>query len=294
MADAGATLHHHPRSRVCSDGEVPRRADLAQFLVARRTALAPAEVGLPAGGRRRTAGLRREEVAMLAGVSVSWYTWLEQGRPINASAEVLDALARALRLDTVERDHLHALAGHPLRRPIVPGRDTAPAALQALLDALEPHPAYVLGPRWDVLAWNRAQERLYPAFRTVAPEDRNLVWLVFCEPSARALIGDWEIEARAMLSQFRAETVPLRDDPAVVRLIDRLRAESPVFDEWWPRYDVAGFQVHERRFHHATAGTLRFQTTQVVPADGPDLRVVTHLGLPGDDSVDRLARAGLG
>src|ERR1700690_1135317 len=132
-----------------------RRADLAEFLRARRAALGPADVGLPAGGRRRTQGLRREEVALLAGVSVSWYTWLEQGRPINASVDVLDALARALQLDAVERDHLLALAGHPMRRPIAPGGERASDALRRLLRSLEPAPAYILGPRWDFVEWNQ-------------------------------------------------------------------------------------------------------------------------------------------
>src|ERR1700741_60853 len=121
-----------------------RRAELGEFLRALREALRPADVGLPSGDRRRTTGLRREEVALLAGVSVSWYTWLEQGRPINASIDVLDALAPALQLDAVENDHLVALAGHPLRRPVMPGVGAISAPLRRLLVALEPAPAYVL------------------------------------------------------------------------------------------------------------------------------------------------------
>lgn len=269
-----------------------RRADLAEFLRERRHAVLPADVGLPAGTRRRTEGLRREEVALLAGVSVSWYTWLEQGRPINASIDVIDALARALRLDPVERDHLLVLAGHPLRRPVAPGKDRAPEGVIALLRALEPSPAYVLGPRWDVLAWNRPQALLYPQFETLPPEDRNLVWIMFVEPGARALNHDWENEARRVLSQFRAETSPFREDPAVVALVDRLRAESPEFAAWWPRHDVAGFEEHVRTFEHAAAGTLRFRTEQLTPTGDPDLRVVVHLPLDGDDSTMRLTRDG--
>ncbi len=267
---------------------MPRRADLAEFLRVRRQALDPVLLGLPTG-RRRTPGLRREELAQIAGVSVSWYTWLEQGRPINASTDVLDALARALRLDPVERDHLLALAGHPLRGPVAPGRDTVPDDLVSVLDRLDPSPAYVLGPRWDLLAWNAAYRRLYPAVEHLAPDDRNLVWVVFARPDARDLIGDWEPEARRILSQFRAESTPYRDDPAVLALVARLQAASDVFAAWWPRHDVAGFESRERRFHHPAAGLLRFRYQQLVPAGEPDLRLVVLLPVPGDDSAERLA-----
>ena len=266
-----------------------RRADLSEFLRARRQALKPSDVGLLAGGRRRTAGLRREEVALLAGVSVSWYTWLEQGRPINASIDVLDALARALLLDPIERDHLHALAGQPIRRLVQPGRDRAPEGVIALLAALDPCPAYVLGPRWDVLAWNRAQGLLYPGFADVEPADRNLVWVIFSRTDARQLIDDWEVEARRVLSQFRAESAPYRNDPAVVALVERLLEHSEEFARWWPRHDVAGFEDQVRQFRHPLAGTLTFLTEQVIPAGEPDLRIVVHLPIASDDSVQRLA-----
>src|SRR3954447_18398858 len=169
-----------------------RRADLAAFLRARRAAVRPEDVGLPGGGRRRTQGLRREEVALLAGVSVSWYTWLEQGRPINASLDVLDALARALHLDAVEREHLIVLVGYPARLPIAPGRDVVSGAIERLLDALEPAPAYVLGPRWDFLGWNRSFMVLFPAVAELPPEERNLVWVLFANAQARELVGEWE------------------------------------------------------------------------------------------------------
>ena len=269
---------------------MPRRADLADFLRVRRQALDPVALGLPAG-RRRTPGIRREELAQLAGVSVSWYTWLEQGRPINVSVDVLDALARTLRLDPVERDHLLALAGHPLRDTVRRDGHEAGADLVTLLGRLDPSPAYVLGPMWDLLAWNEAYRHLFPAVDALAPEDRNLVWVVFAHPDARPLIGDWETEARRILSQFRAETTPYRDDPAVLALVERLQAASPVFAAWWPRHDVAGFEGRERRFHHPVAGLLRFRYQQLVPAGEPDLRLVVLLPLGGDDSTERLARS---
>ena len=148
-------------------GSTDHRAALAEFLRARREAVSPAQVGLPAGRARRTPGLRREEVAMLAGVSVTWYTWLEQGRRINASADVLRAIGRALRLDEAGTEHLLALAqpsiGAPADATTAFGPDDVPSALRRLIDAFEPAPAYVLGPRWEFAAWNAAEARLYPA-----------------------------------------------------------------------------------------------------------------------------------
>ncbi len=272
---------------------MPPRADLGHFLQTRRRLLKPVDVGIPVSGRRRTEGLRREEVANLSGVSVSWYTWLEQGRPINASRDVLEALARTLRLDEVERSHMLALAGHSARATLVPGRVGVTTGLHRLLAALEPCPAYLIDARWNVLAWNSGQERLFPRFATIEATERNLVWIVFCDPAARALIGDWENEARRVLSQFRAETIGLSDDAEHSGLVARLQAASPEFAEWWPRHDVGSFVEHVRQFNHPLAGELRLLHEQLIPAGEPDLRLVIHIALEGDDSLDRLSGSSL-
>jgi transcriptional regulator with XRE-family HTH domain len=265
-----------------------QREELAAFLRARRNALTPAEVGLPAGRSRRTPGLRREEIAMLAGVSVTWYTWLEQGRRINGSTDVLEALARALRLDDAERQHLLTLA---VRAPAAHADDVAdvPDALVRLITSMEPAPAYVLGPRWEFLAWNRPQARLYPVIERLDDVDRNLLWAMFAEPSVRPLLDDWPAQARRILAEFRAGTAALRDDPQVATLVDRLRAASPEFADWWPQLDVAQFQTRLRRYHHPRAGELVFEYQQLTPSEWPSLRVVCQLPLPGDDSAERLA-----
>jgi transcriptional regulator with XRE-family HTH domain len=265
-----------------------QREELAAFLRARRNALTPTEVGLPAGRSRRTPGLRREEIAMLAGVSVTWYTWLEQGRRINVSTDVLEALARALRLDDAERQHLLTLAD---RAPTAPADDVAdvPDALVRLITSMEPAPAYVLGPRWEFLAWNRPQARLYPVIERLDEIERNLLWAMFAEPSVRPLLDDWPAQARRILAEFRAGTAALRDDPKVVALVDHLRATSPEFAEWWPQLDVAQFQTRLRRYHHPRAGELVFEYQQLTPSEWPSLRVVCQLPLPGDDSAERLA-----
>jgi transcriptional regulator with XRE-family HTH domain len=257
---------------------VARRTDLAEFLRARRAAISPEQAGLVPGGRRRTPGLRREEVALLAGVSVSWYTWLEQGRPINVSVEVLDALGRVLRLDPVEQAYVAELAGHPVPREEHPEmHPEVPGWAHHLLAALEPAPAYVLGPSWDYLAWNAAQADLFPPLTTLGPRDRNLVWAMFAVPETRDLLVDWENDARQVLSQFRAETTAIRDEPEVAAMIGRLQQASPEFDAWWGRHDVAAFTSRLRRFRHPVRGDLVFEYQQLVVAGAPDLRLVVQL-----------------
>lgn len=264
------------------------RAELAEFLRARREAVRPEQVGLPRGtGRRRTPGLRREEVAMLAGVSLTWYTWLEQGRRINASDEVLRAIGRALRLDDAGVEHLLALA-QPSPTPIE-APEEAPTALVRLITALEPAPAYVLGPRWEFLAWNEAELRLYPRLAQLEPPERNLLWVLFCDPFTRELIVDWDIHARQALAEFRAGAAALRGDPAFQRLLDLLTGSSPEFAAWWREHDVSGFETRLRRFRHPDAGELTFEYQQLAPVEWPGLRVVCQLPVPGDDSAERLA-----
>ena len=264
------------------------RTELAQFLRARRDAVTPEQVGLPRGAsRRRTPGLRREEVAMLAGVSLTWYTWLEQGRRINASDDVLAAIGRALRLDEAGIEHLLALA-QPTPAPIEAPQE-APTALVRLIDALEPAPAYVLGPRWEFLAWNAAQARLYPRIVELDGIRRNLLWVLFADPFTRELIVDWDIHARQALAEFRAGTSTLRGDAHFGELVDHLHDESPEFAAWWPEHDVSGFETRIRRFRHPAAGLLTFEYQQLAPLEWPNLRVNCQLPVPGDDSAERLA-----
>ena len=268
------------------------RAALAEFLRARRKALSPAQVGLPAGRTRRTPGLRREEVAMLAGVSVTWYTWLEQGRRINASTDVLQAIGRALKLDGAGIEHLTALGQPAHAAPdAVPvyGPDDVPSALRRLIDAFEPAPAYVLGPRWEFAAWNPAQARLYPRIETLPEEDRSLLWVLFADPSTRDLIVDWDLHARQSLAEFRASTTAVRDDPLMVGMIERLPPISADFDRWWAEHDVARFETRLRRFNHPQAGLLTFEYQLLSPAEWPSLTVAVQLPVPGDDSAQRLA-----
>lgn len=263
------------------------RAALADFLRSRRDATTPAQVGLPDSRGRRTPGLRREEVAMLAGVSVTWYTWLEQGRRINASDDVLSAIGRALNLDDAGIAHLLTIA-QPAPEPVAAPAE-APSALVRLIESMHPAPAYVLGPCWEFLAWNSAQERLYPSIVTREGVERNLLWSLFADPTTKELIVDWDIHCRLALAEFRAATTAQRSDPMLVELTARLTEESDEFAEWWPQHDVARFETRLRRFRHPGAGVLTFEYQQMTPVEWPHLRVNCLLPVPGDSSAERLA-----
>jgi transcriptional regulator with XRE-family HTH domain len=248
-----------------------RRSELADFLRDRRARVTPESAGLLANGRRRTPGLRREEVAQLAGVGLSWYTWLEQGRDIKPSAQVLDALARVLRLDGAERAHLFHLARVELP---LPGGDyprEAPPELAAIVEELAPNPAYLLGPRTDVLAWNRPAEEVIGR-PTAAPDGRpNVLWWLFTTEEPRG--EQWRATARNTLARFRAEHARRLADPAFGALLEALQAASPEFRAGWAHHEVLAEQLGAKTIEHPRLGTLRLHHLQSVPTSHPDLRL---------------------
>ncbi|BAM89436.1 conserved hypothetical protein [Bradyrhizobium oligotrophicum S58] len=251
----------------------PRHAEFGSFLRSRREKLTPDAVGLAAGRRRRTAGLRREEVAELAGIGVDWYIRLEQGRTVKPSSSTIDALARALRLSRTEHAHLKALARDPARKPFV--REQVPVGLCELVQSLN-QPAYITGRRWDVLAWNAAADEIF-GFSRLADEDRNTLLLVLCKPDARLLFGThWKQLARRMVAQFRATHDLWAGDPAFVDLIERLRDGSREFRQWWAAHDVAGLAAGEKLLDHPSKGhlTLKYATFQA--NDDPALKLAIY------------------
>ncbi|HEV2784091.1 MAG TPA: helix-turn-helix transcriptional regulator [Actinophytocola sp.] len=252
----------------------PRRAALGHFLKAHRARLSPQDVGLPAGARRRTSGLRREEVALLAGVGVTWYTWLEQGRPINASDQVLDAVARTLRLNPAERAHLYQLADAAPRYPPVAG--TVPESLHEMLRSLDPLPASLINGRYDVLARNRAQEDLFRAWHPLPCVHGNVLWCCFAEPGGREKLVDYEAEVRHLVARLRAEYAAHIGDPEWEEDIRRLAERSPDFAELWARHEVAAPAERVRRFRHPQVGLLTLVYTELaVPAEGLRMAVYT-------------------
>jgi transcriptional regulator with XRE-family HTH domain len=260
-----------------------RRRELGAFLRNRRERLRPEQVGLPPSRRRRTPGLRREEVAQLAGVGVTWYTWLEQARRINASPQVLDAIARTLQFDSNEYSHLFTLAGLPGTTTVANECDRVPAAVQTLVEQLEPYPATLLNARWDMLAFNRVNLSFFPHLASVPLEERNCLWLSFTDPQWRSVLVDWEDSATRMVAEYRATMAEHIDDPAWQALVDRLHRVSPEFTAVWDRHDVAGMTGNAKHLRHPTFGLFRFVYTNLWLEHRPNSRIVVLT--PSDDET---------
>lgn len=246
-----------------------RRPELGEFLKARRARVRPEEVGLEPGSRRRTPGLRREEVALLAGVGVTWYTWLEQGRPINASYHVLDAVAATLRLDGTERAHLYQLAdATPVRTSAEPVQ--IPQAITELLTSLEPLPAALINCRFDSLASNSAHRDFFHQWHSLPCVHRNTIWCALTEPNARELLIDYDTEVPYLVARMRAAYGHHLGDPDWLENIDRLSRVSEEFAELWKRHDVAEPEFRVTRFRHPVVGETRFTRTELEIAPMPD------------------------
>ena len=251
----------------------PRRSEFGDFLRSRRERLSPKAVGLPIGRRRRTAGLRREEVAELAGIGVDWYIRLEQGRTVSPSVTTIDALARALRLGKAEHAHLRALAHDADRRPFA--RERVPETIRRLVESLN-QPAYITGRRWDVLAWNVAADEVF-AFSRHAEEDRNTLISMLTKPASRRLFGAaWATEAQRMVAQFRATHDLWAGDPAFIDLLERLRNGSAEFAAWWEAHDIRANAAGRKSLRHPKKGSLRFEYATFQANDDPALRLVVY------------------
>jgi len=267
-----------------------RRQELSDFLRNRRGRIAPADVGLPETNRRRTPGLRREEVAQLAGVSATWYTWLEQKRPIGVSSGVLDSLARVLRLDHAERMQLFQLA---LRQPVLESpskRETVSPLIRRLLDQTDPVPAFVIGRRWDVLAWNRAALAFFFDFEQVPSNERNTLWLIFTSSTLRSLLVDWRSRGQDTVARFRADYGRHAGDAHFVQLVERLKSVSPEFAEWWPRHDILPMTEGRNAYDHPQVGRMIVEHTTFSVIDNPELRLIVFLATAASDSIAKMKK----
>jgi transcriptional regulator with XRE-family HTH domain len=259
--------------------ESARRGELAAFLRARRARLRPADVGLPADrdpGLRRTPGLRREEVAQLSGVGVTWYTWLEQGRNISASEQVVDALARALRLDPDQRRHIRGLAGLRAEAGDTHSGDALPR-LQRLVNAAAPSLASVYDLHFDYVVWNTPYQRLRHDPAMLPAGWRNLVWMMFRDGQNRARMVRWEAAARAVLSQFRAAAGQRPGDRRFTELVAELTEASPEFREWWAEYPIRDFRPATIEIDHPETGRLSLEIFQLRPVEHPDMLMVLQV-----------------
>ena len=244
------------------------------FLRSRRTRLDPDKAGDAARQRRRTPGLKREEVAQRAGISAEWYVKLEQGRAVSPSAKTVQALGRALRLDAVELAHLRSLAAAGGRQPF--RREDVPDPLRRIVSSL-PEPAYLTGQRWDVLAWNDAAAALFGDFGRHAPEDRNILHWMFTDPAAKTLFGEtWAEEARRMVSLFRAAHDLWPGDTAFVALVDRIRASCLEFDAWWSEHGVGAPVSGTKHLRHPTLGVVRYEYASFQANDDPALKLALY------------------
>jgi transcriptional regulator with XRE-family HTH domain len=255
------------------NSDAQRHRELGEFLKACRRRLARDDLGLPPV-RGSGEGLRREEVAVLSGVSVTWYMWLEQGRKTQPSRNVLDALARTLRMSVAQHSYVLSLAGYsgpPPPADRVPW--TAPAQVLRLLGMLGGLPAYVIAPDWQILCWTSAFERLYPTVAAVPEADRNLLWLMFTDRLVRELCSDWGLVSRCLLAEFRVEAGPCLFEPPISHLVERLIRASPVFRAAWEEHDVAGVAPSERLIHHRV-GDLHLERHRLRFSDPADLHMV--------------------
>jgi transcriptional regulator with XRE-family HTH domain len=252
----------------------------------------PEEIGLPRGRRRRTPGLRREEVATAAGVSAEWYTWLEQARDIRPSVEVLSRISAALRLEPNENRHLLTLAGYAVPES---GGPSAPAVsvslrLQRLIDQLEYGPAWVFGERWDILAWNRAASVIHGDLAGLQGIERNALYQLFLGDRMRSTLIDWETHGRHCVAKLRSTYARRMDDPWFNELVQVLRSRSPEFETWWNENEIEMVQEGVKHYEHPEAGRLVFDFTVLEIQDerNASLRLITYVPAPGTGTREKM------
>jgi transcriptional regulator with XRE-family HTH domain len=270
-----------------------RRRELAEFLRSRRERIPPQQVGVALNGRRRTPGLRREEVALLSGVGVTWYTWLEQGRDIKVSEQVLTAVARTLMLDRDEQSHLFTLAGAADQAVVAECHAVSPQQ-HATLAKLHPYPACIQSGKYDLLAYNRAYNQLITDLDQIPIEDRNCMWLCFTDPLWKKRVVDWDDAAARMVANLRVLMADHVGDAGWKSFVTRLRAASPEFAEMWARHEVRGIENKAKRFRHPELGLLKFDATNTWLAPRPGRRLMVYVPADAETEKRIQAWAGLG
>jgi transcriptional regulator with XRE-family HTH domain len=271
-----------------------RRREIANFLRTRRMRRQPEELGLPRGRRRRTPGLRREEVATAAGVSAEWYTWLEQAREVHPSADVLSRISTALRLEPNETRHLLTLAGYAV--PPSGGDSVRPVSvslrLQRLIDQMEYGPAWVFGERWDILAWNRAASVIHGDLAGLQGIERNALYQLFLGDRLRSTLHDWDLHGRQCVAKLRAQYASRVDDPWFNELVTILRTRSEQFERWWNENDIETWQEGVKHYDHPEAGRLVFDYTvlEVLDERMAPLRLITYVPAPGTGTREKMEK----
>ncbi|WP_169091323.1 helix-turn-helix transcriptional regulator [Paenibacillus sp. PL91] len=268
-------------------GEISSSLSLGEFLRARRERLSPEEVGLPSYGRRRTPGLRREEVAQLAHMGTSWYTSLEQDREVNPSAQVIDSLAEALKLSVDERRHLHILARAAEANEAEPAQEVS-VGLERMLRALEPNPAFILGRSWDMLMWNRAAEIVFrlPAFAMESEQRPNWLRRFLTDSSLQTNNSDWEAKAQVMVARFRADYAHFPQDERFWELTEEFIQNSELFRSYWPLHDVQIAADCHKRWMDPSIGEMEFEHVTLETPHNPYMKMMIYTA--SSDTAERL------
>ena len=254
----------------------------------------PEELGLPRGRRRRTPGLRREEVATAAGVSAEWYTWLEQAREVRPSAQVLTRIGEALRLEPHETRHLLTLGGYavPASGSDLPRSVSVSLRLQRLIDQMDYGPAWVIGERWDIVAWNRAASVIHGDLVTLQGIERNALYQLFLGDRMRSILVDWELHCRLCVAKLRATYASRVDDPWFNELVTTLRTRSTEFERWWNENDIELFQEGVKHYEHPEVGRLVFDYSvlEVLDERMSSLRLVAYVPAPGTGTREKMEK----
>jgi transcriptional regulator with XRE-family HTH domain len=270
------------------NNEKYRYKELADFLKTRRSKILPSQVGIPSTARRRTPGLRREEVAQLAGIGLTWYTWLEQGRSIHVSASVIESLSRVLLLDKHERIHLYLLANQPLPAAVPEYQSAVSPALQHVLDSLVFCPSLITDQRWNVIAWNKEASLLFGDFGEMNARERNIVWTMFTDKKYKQLFSDWNLYAKRLLGAFRASCGQYIEDSWVVQFVDDLKMQSLEFKSWWSLHEIESSSEKYKKLNHPIVGILDFEVNNFEMSDNIGLKLIVHVPLHGTDTAAKI------
>lgn len=260
-----------------------KNKELGDFIKQRRQNISPIQVGLPQLGRRRTPGLRREEVSSLAGIGVSWYTWLEQGRDIQVSAQVLLSIGHALQLSDTEVSYILDLAGFTSEQPETTPSMTVSSKLQHVLDRLDPAPSVILNAYWDIVAWNAAACLVFTDFEQLKPSDRNLIKLIFLNRPFQNLHLNWESKAKLLLSQFRLSISDMIDDKKVIQFTNSMMKCSSEFSQWWKEHLIQTEAPLTKIISHPQVGILQFEHTSYTINDNEQKNLKLYINTPIKD-----------
>lgn len=270
------------------DNSKQRSKEFGDFLKTRRAKISPSQVGLPEGTRRRTPGLRREEVASLSGIGLTWYTWIEQGRPMQVSVQVLESLARTLMLDAQETIHLYTLAGQAPPTSFPNYDESVNPMLQHLLDSLEFSPAMIIDSRWNVIAWNKAASKLSLDYSKIDIYKRNLLRIMFTNEEFKKTFTEWSSVAQGMVARFRTVCSKFIGDPWIEEFVNELKSESKEFDLWWSMHNVKTVDNRFKTIIHPVLGKLDFEETSLLVADNTSLIMNVFTPQNGTETKEKI------